>query len=61
MLKQYKIVYYKWKDTNIIQLMLINGMIIYICVNIFNGNIIRIAFDDYFIGKLITENVTDGN
>ena len=35
-------------------------MLINICVNIFTGDILKIMYDKYLIGKLLSEYVADG-
>lgn len=40
--------------------MLSSGLLIHVCVNIQTGDISRIAFDKYFIGKLISDTIVDG-
>lgn len=39
--------------------MVCNGLLVHICVNPSTGDILRIAFDKYFIGKLVSESITD--
>ncbi|XP_029712205.2 WD repeat-containing and planar cell polarity effector protein fritz isoform X1 [Aedes albopictus] len=58
-LKQRRVVFCKWRNNVILQLMLSNGLLIHIFINPFNGDINRIYFDKYFIGKLISEQITD--
>lgn len=58
-LKQRRIVFCKWRNNVILQIMLSNGLLIHIFINPFNGDINRIYFDKYFIGKLISEQITD--
>ncbi|XP_053693139.1 WD repeat-containing and planar cell polarity effector protein fritz [Sabethes cyaneus] len=58
-LRQKRIVFCKWKNNIILQIMLCNGLLIHVLINPFNGNIGRIYFDKYFIGKLISEQITD--
>lgn len=58
-LQHNKIVYCAWSDNVVIQLLLSNGLLVHICVNIFTGDIIRMAFDKFFIGKLVSETITD--
>lgn len=58
-LKHFSIVYCQWRDNAVIQLLLSNGLLVHICINIYTGDILRMAFDKYFIGKLISETVTD--
>lgn len=54
-LKFHQIVYCQWRDTAVIQMLLSNGLIVHICVNIFTGDILRMAFDKYLVGKLLPE------
>lgn len=59
-LKSKKVVYCEWTDQKTIQLMLSNGLLIYLEINVFTGDIKRINFDKYFIGKVISESICDG-
>jgi hypothetical protein len=43
-----------------LQIMLSSGMLINICINIFTGDILKIVFDKYLMGKLLSEYVSDG-
>lgn len=58
-LKQNRVICCAWRDNVVLQLLLSNGLLVHICFNIFTGDIIRMAFDRFFIGKLISECVTD--
>ncbi|KAL1404735.1 hypothetical protein pipiens_005237 [Culex pipiens pipiens] len=58
-LRQRRIVFCKWKNNLIVQIMLSNGLLIHVAINPFTGDINRIYFDKYFIGKLISEQITD--
>ncbi|XP_058060180.1 WD repeat-containing and planar cell polarity effector protein fritz [Anopheles bellator] len=58
-LRQRRLVYCKWKNNVILQLMLSNGLLIYVSINPFSGDICRIYFDKYLIGKLVSEHITD--
>lgn len=58
-LKTNRIVYCAWSDNVVMQMLLSNGLLVHICINIFTGDIIRMAFDRFFIGKLISESITD--
>lgn len=40
--------------------MLCNGLLIYVEINVFTGDVRRINFDKYFLGKIISENICDG-
>lgn len=58
-LKNNRIVYCAWSDNVVMQMLLSNGLLVHICINIFTGDINRMAFDRFFIGKLISESITD--
>jgi hypothetical protein len=44
----------------VLQLMLSSGILINICINIFTGDILKIIFDKYLMGKLLSEYIADG-
>lgn len=58
-MKNQRIVYCQWRDHNVIQLLLSNGLFIHICINTTTGDIVKITFDKYFVGKLISDIVTN--
>lgn len=58
-LKTYRIVHCAWSDNVSMQILLSNGLLVYICIDITSGDINRMAFDKFFVGKLISETVTD--
>lgn len=57
--KSKKIVYLEWQDHKVFQLMLSNGLLIYVEIDNF-GDLKRINFDKYFIGKIVSESICDG-
>lgn len=61
LLRSNRIVYCAWNDgySNIMHMLLANGLLIYICIDVVTGDINRMAFDRFFIGKLISETITD--
>ncbi|XP_059613987.1 WD repeat-containing and planar cell polarity effector protein fritz [Phlebotomus argentipes] len=59
LLEKHKVIYCQWKDNVVLRLMLSNGLIVHVCVNIFTGEVMRVAFDKYFLGKIISEAITD--
>lgn len=59
-LKSKKVVFCEWSDQKTFQLMLSNGLLIYVEINTFTGDVCRINFDKYFLGKIISENICDG-
>lgn len=58
-LKHNRIVYCAWSDNVVLQMLLSNGLLVHVCINIFTGDIIRMAFDRFFVGKLVSDAVTD--
>ncbi|XP_055608329.1 WD repeat-containing and planar cell polarity effector protein fritz [Uranotaenia lowii] len=58
-LRQRRIVYCKWKNNVLLQIMLSNGLLVHLVISPFTGDINRIYFDKYFIGKLNSELITD--
>lgn len=56
-LKHHKLVYCEWIQSNIVQLMLSNGLLAYIVLHPNTSNLALVAFDKYFIGKLVSEAV----
>uniref|UniRef100_A0A6B2E8R7 Uncharacterized protein n=1 Tax=Phlebotomus kandelakii TaxID=1109342 RepID=A0A6B2E8R7_9DIPT len=59
LLEKHKVIYCQWKDNVVLRLMLSNGLIVHVCVNIFTGEVMRVAFDKYFLGKIVSEAITD--
>lgn len=60
-LSQHKVVFCQWRDNFLLQMILSSGIIINIQINLLNGDIMKIAFDKYLVGKLLSECVADGN
>ncbi|XP_031632388.1 WD repeat-containing and planar cell polarity effector protein fritz [Contarinia nasturtii] len=58
-LKTNRIVHCTWIDNAMITMLLSNGILVHVCINIFTGEINRISFDKFFLGKLISESVTN--
>lgn len=59
-LKTKKVVFCEWSDQKTFHLMLSNGLLIYVEIDAFTGDVSRINFDKYFVGKIISENICDG-
>ena len=55
-----KIVYFEWKDNNILSLVLNTGLIIAIGVNGLTKDVYKITFDKFLIGKLQSDSICDG-
>ena len=60
LLAQHKVVFIQWRNNCLLQIILSSGMLINICVNIFTGDVLKIVYDKYLIGKLLSEYVADG-
>lgn len=58
-LRHNRTVYCAWCDNFLIQMLFSNGALVNICLDNITGDIIRMTFDKYFIGKLISESITD--
>lgn len=58
-LKQYRIIYCTWSDNVSFQILLSNGLLIHICVDICSGDITHITFDKFLIDKLVSEDICD--
>lgn len=56
-LKHNRIVYVAWADNVSFHLLLSNGLLVYICIDPYNGDITRMTFDKFLIGKLVSEDV----
>lgn len=54
-----KVAHCNWITENIFQLFFSNGLLVYIELDAFSGEIRKINFDKYFVGKLISENISD--
>lgn len=57
---QNRVVYCKWADTDVLQIMLCTGVLVNICVNTHTADIRKISFDKYLVGKLQSEYISDG-
>lgn len=59
-IKTKRVVYCGWINEKLYQLMLSNGLLVYVEIDIYTGDIKKINFDRYFIGKIVSENICDG-
>lgn len=59
-LKNKRIVYCEWSDYKTLNLMLSNGLLIFLEFDIASGDIERVSFDRYFVQKIVSENICDG-
>lgn len=53
--RSHSVVHCRWQDHGIVQLMLANGLLVHVCVRLATGDVQRLAFDKFFVGKLVTE------
>ncbi|KAL7739326.1 hypothetical protein ACLKA6_017721 [Drosophila palustris] len=59
LLRTHKMVHSEWQDAAQVLLLFDNGCIAHICVDIYTGDIRRMVFDKYLVGKLAAEVITD--
>lgn len=59
LIREFGIVYRKWRDSAVLCIMLSNGLLVHICINALTGSIMRIAYDKYFVGKIAMHAITD--
>ncbi|XP_036329856.1 WD repeat-containing and planar cell polarity effector protein fritz [Rhagoletis pomonella] len=59
LLRIYKIVHSEWRDAAQVLLLFANGIIAHICVDAATGDILRMVYEKYFVGKLASEVITD--
>ncbi|XP_017468885.1 PREDICTED: WD repeat-containing and planar cell polarity effector protein fritz [Rhagoletis zephyria] len=59
LLRSYKIVHSEWRDAAQVLLLFANGIIAHICVDAATGDILRMVYEKYFVGKLASEVITD--
>ncbi|XP_004531277.1 WD repeat-containing and planar cell polarity effector protein fritz [Ceratitis capitata] len=59
MLRNFKIVHTEWRDAAQVLLLFTNGVIAHISVDPATGDILRMVYEKYFVGKLASEVITD--
>ncbi|XP_017032098.1 WD repeat-containing and planar cell polarity effector protein fritz isoform X1 [Drosophila kikkawai] len=59
LLRQHRIIHSEWQDAAQVLLLFANGLITHICVDIYTGDILRMVFEKYLVGKLAAEVITD--
>lgn len=59
LLRQHRIIHSEWQDAAQVLLLFSHGLIAYICVDIYTGDILRMVFEKYLVGKLASEVITD--
>lgn len=60
LVKHHTVVHSVWKNAVVAQILFSNGVLVHTCVDIFTGDLLHMAFDKFFIGKLATDCITDG-
>ncbi|KAH8271671.1 hypothetical protein KR044_000746 [Drosophila immigrans] len=59
LLRTHKLVHSEWQDAAQVLLLFDNGHMAHICVDIYTGDILRMVFEKYLVGKLAAEVITD--
>ncbi|KAH8409427.1 hypothetical protein KR222_003795 [Zaprionus bogoriensis] len=59
LLRTHKLVHSEWQDAAQVLLLFDHGIIAHICVDIDTGDVRRMVFDKYLLGKLAAELITD--
>ncbi|KAH8269322.1 hypothetical protein KR018_003663 [Drosophila ironensis] len=59
LLRQHRVVHSEWQDAAQVLLLFAHGLICHICVDIYTGDILRMVFEKYLVGKLASEVITD--
>lgn len=59
LVREHPIVHSQWRDNAVLRLMLSNGLLVHLCLNVRTGGLLRIAYDKYFVGKICTDAITD--
>ncbi|KAH8352761.1 hypothetical protein KR084_006214 [Drosophila pseudotakahashii] len=59
LLRQHRIIHSEWQDAAQVLLLFAHGLIAHICVDIYTGDILRMVFEKYLVGKLASEVITD--
>lgn len=60
LLRTHKLVHSEWQDAAQVLLLFDHGIIAHISVDIYTGDILRMVFEKYLVGKLAAEVITDG-
>ncbi|XP_061402322.1 WD repeat-containing and planar cell polarity effector protein fritz [Musca vetustissima] len=56
---QHKVVHIHWPEDSHVLLLFANGIIAHICIDAFTGDISRMVYEKYLVGKLAAETITD--
>lgn len=60
LLRTAKVVRIHWNDGSQVLMLFSNGIIAHICIDMFTGDISRMIYEKYLVGKLAADTVTDG-
>lgn len=60
LLRNHRVVHVHWTDTSQVLLLFANGIIAHLCIDVFTGDILRMVYEKYLVGKLAAETITDG-
>ncbi|XP_073825532.1 WD repeat-containing and planar cell polarity effector protein fritz [Musca autumnalis] len=55
----HKVVHIHWPEDSHVLLLFANGIIAHICIDAFTGDISRMVYEKYLVGKLAAETITD--
>ncbi|KAM7354410.1 WD repeat-containing and planar cell polarity effector protein fritz isoform 3-T3 [Cochliomyia hominivorax] len=54
-----KVIHIHWTDGSQVLLLFANGIIAHICIDMFTGDISRMVYEKYLVGKLAADTITD--
>lgn len=60
LIRSHKVVHIHWSEASHVLLLFANGIIAHICIDVFTGDILRMVYEKYLVGKLAADTVTDG-
>lgn len=55
-----RVVWERWQSSVVYQMVFASGIIVMLTVNTSTGDLIRIVFDKFLVGKLLSEHLADG-
>ncbi|XP_037886123.1 WD repeat-containing and planar cell polarity effector protein fritz isoform X1 [Glossina fuscipes] len=59
LMRNHKVAHIHWSDAAQVLLLFSNGIIAHICIDSFTGDILRMVYEKYLVGKLAADIVTD--
>lgn len=60
LMRSFKVVHIHWTDGSQVLLLFANGIIAHISIDMFTGDISRMVYEKYLVGKLAADTITDG-